>query len=70
MVVILYGTSFWNEIINFEALVRHGMIAQKDLDLFSFADDVETAFALLEAGLTKHYIEPDTQVPEIAKSRV
>jgi uncharacterized protein (TIGR00730 family) len=70
MVVILYGTTFWKEIINFEALVRHGMIAQKDLELFSFADDVETAFALLEAGLTKHYIEPDTQVPEIAKSRV
>ena len=70
MTVILYGTTFWKEIINFDALVRHGMIAEKDLDLFSFADDVETAFSLLEAGLTKHYIEPDTQVPEIAKSRV
>jgi uncharacterized protein (TIGR00730 family) len=68
--VILYGTTFWKEIINFEALVRHGMISQKDLELFSFADDVETAFSLLKAGLTKHYIEPDTQVPEIAKSRV
>jgi hypothetical protein len=70
MTVILYGTTFWKEIINFEALVRHGMIAEKDLELFSFADDVETAFSLLEAGLTKHYIKPDTQVPEIAKSRV
>jgi uncharacterized protein (TIGR00730 family) len=70
MTVILYGTTFWKEIINFDALVRHGMIAEKDLELFSFADDVETAFSLLEAGLTKHYIQPDTQVPEIAKSRV
>jgi hypothetical protein len=70
MTVILYGTTFWKEIINFEALVRHGMIAEKDLELFSFADDVETAISLLEAGLTKHYIKPDTQVPEIAKSRV
>jgi uncharacterized protein (TIGR00730 family) len=70
MTVILYGTTFWKEILNFDALVRHGMIAEKDLELFSFADDVETAFSLLEAGLTKHYIEPDTQVPEIAKSRV
>jgi len=70
MTVILYGTTFWKEIINFEALVRHGMIAEKDLELFSFADDVETAFSLLVAGLTKHYIKPDTQVPEIAKSRV
>ena len=70
MTVILYGTSFWKEIINFDALVRHGMIAEKDLELFSYADDVETAFSLLEAGLTKHYIQPDAPVPEIAKSRV
>ena len=59
MTVILYGTTFWKEILNFDALVRHGMIAEKDLELFSFADDVETAFSLLEAGLTKHYIQPD-----------
>jgi uncharacterized protein (TIGR00730 family) len=70
MSVILYGTTFWKEIINFDALVRHGMISEKDLELFQFADDVDTAFQLLEAGLTKHYIQPDTQVPEIAKSRV
>ena len=70
MTVILYGTTFWKEIINFDALVRHGMIAEKDLELFSFADDVETAFSLLEAGLTKNYIQPETYGPEIAKSRV
>src|SRR5580698_40120 len=54
MIVILYGTSFWKEVINFEALVRHGMIAAEDLNLFQFADDVETAFQELKAGLTKH----------------
>ncbi|HVO99857.1 MAG TPA: TIGR00730 family Rossman fold protein [Bryobacteraceae bacterium] len=70
MTIILYGSSFWKEILNFEALVRHGMIEEKDLDLFSFADDVNAAFSLLEAGLTKHYIEPEMQLPEIAKSRV
>src|SRR5271166_1009742 len=59
MTVILYGTTFWNEILNFDALVRHGMIAETDLELFSFADNVETAFSLLEAGLNRHYIQPD-----------
>ena len=24
--IVLYGSAYWNEIINFEALVRHGMI--------------------------------------------
>ena len=70
MVVLLYGTSFWKEIINFDALVRYGMIAEQDLNLFHFADDVDMAFQILEAGLTKYYLEPDKEVPAIAKSRV
>ena len=37
--VVLYGSSYWNEIINFDALVRHGMIDREDLALFQFADD-------------------------------
>ena len=70
MVIILYGTSFWKEVINFEALVRHGMIAAEDLSLFEFADDVDTAFQILETGLTKHYVQAEQELPGIAKSRV
>ncbi len=70
IVVVLYGTSFWKEILNFDALVRHGMIAPEDVNLFQFADDVETAFQILEGGLTKYYLEPDKETPAIAKSRV
>ncbi len=29
--VLLYGSSYWKEIINFDALVRHGMISPEDL---------------------------------------
>jgi uncharacterized protein (TIGR00730 family) len=49
--VVLYGSNYWNEIINFEALVRHGMIRADDLSLFQFADDPATAFGLLQAGI-------------------
>jgi uncharacterized protein (TIGR00730 family) len=70
MVVVLYGTTFWKEILNFDALVRHGMIEEKDLDLFQFADDVDTAFRILEQGLTKYYLEPGLEMPAIAKSRI
>jgi hypothetical protein len=47
--VILYGTAYWKEIINFEALVRYGMIDREDLGLFAFADDPASACALLKA---------------------
>ncbi len=46
------------------------MIAEQDLNLFQFADDVEMAFRILETGLTKYYLESNQEVPEIAKSRV
>src|SRR5678815_3262926 len=36
--VVLYGESYWREIIDFDALVRHGMISAADLSLFSYAD--------------------------------
>jgi uncharacterized protein (TIGR00730 family) len=70
MVVILYGTSFWKEVINFDALVRHGMIAPDDVNLFEFADDVDTAFKVLETGLTRYYLQDEQEVPGIAKSQV
>ena len=70
MVVILYGTSFWKEVINFDALVRHGMIAADDLNLFQFADDVDTAFQELESGLTRYYLQDEQELPGIAKSQV
>jgi len=64
--VVLYGSSYWNEIVNFEALVRHGMIARDDLALFQFADDPATALGLLQAGIEA---ELDEAVPSIAHSR-
>jgi uncharacterized protein (TIGR00730 family) len=77
MVIILYGSSFWKEVLNFEALVRYGMISPEDLDLFQFADDTDSALKLLTDGLTEHYLEPkhplpafEQMIPAIAKSRV
>ncbi|HUN26293.1 MAG TPA: LOG family protein [Steroidobacteraceae bacterium] len=49
--VVLFGREYWKEIINFDALVRHGMIAREDLELFEFADDPAIALALLQAKL-------------------
>jgi uncharacterized protein (TIGR00730 family) len=64
--IILYGSSYWNEIVNFEALARHGVIDRADLALFSFADDPESAFSLLQARLP---VQPEGTTPAFAKSR-
>jgi uncharacterized protein (TIGR00730 family) len=77
IVIVLYGSKFWNEVINLEALVRYGTIAPEDLGLFQVADDPETALHILQDQLTKYFLEPEKPLPEpvpetpqIAKSRV
>ena len=70
MTIVLYATEFWREILNFDALVRHGMISEQDLKLFHFADDVTAAFQILESELTKFYLQPEEEVPEISKTQV
>ena len=64
--ILLYGSAYWNEVINFEALVRHGMIDRQDLALFRSADDPATALALLQSGMAP---ATETETPAIAHSR-
>ena len=49
--VLLYGSAYWNEIVNFEALVRHGVVAREDLDLFDFVDTPQAALDILAARI-------------------
>ena len=77
IVTVLYGPGFWKEVINFDALVKHGVISAEDMELFAFADDPQSALKLLQDGLTKYYLEPEgpfaeppAQTPSIAKSRI
>ena len=73
--IVLYGSKYWKQIVNFDALVEHGMISPDDLSLFQYADDPDTALNILKDNLTRHYLhppaaEPIAETPEIAKSRV
>jgi uncharacterized protein (TIGR00730 family) len=77
IVIVLYGSKYWKEVLNLEALVKHGTIDQNDLNLFQYADDPETALAMLQEKLTTYFLEPEkplpeplSETPQIAKSRV
>jgi uncharacterized protein (TIGR00730 family) len=64
--VVLFGPDYWNEVVNFEALVKHGTIDREDLALFRFADTPADALALLQAGIQA---EEAAAAPDIAHSR-
>jgi hypothetical protein len=64
--VVLYGSEYWNEIINFQALVRHGMISPEDLQLFRFVDDPQSALKLLQGALP---VDEEGTTPAFAQSQ-
>jgi uncharacterized protein (TIGR00730 family) len=64
--VLLYGSNYWNEIIDFDALVRHEMISPQDLQLFRYVDDPAVALGVLQSALVP---EKDTKPPALLSSR-
>lgn len=68
MTIVIYGSRYWKDVLNFDVLVEKGAIAPRDLDLFQFADTPEDAFTLLRDGLTRHHLDgnkkPDTSTQE------
>jgi len=76
IVIVIYGSEYWKKIVNFQAMVDAGVIAQQDLDLFKMFDTPEESFEFLKEGLTKYHLGPqqpkrkgEPAVPEIAKTR-
>ncbi len=49
--VLLFGTEYWNSVINVEAMAEFGTISPRDLDLVYSTDSVDDAFDHLCAAL-------------------
>jgi hypothetical protein len=49
--MVLFGTDYWNSIINLDQMVEWGTIAAKDLSLVFRTDSVDDAFAFLVSEL-------------------
>jgi uncharacterized protein (TIGR00730 family) len=55
MPMVLFGTDYWNEVIDFDALVRHGTINARDLKLMHYTDSVDDAYDWITGQLVaKH----------------
>lgn len=63
--VLLYGRAYWEEVIDFEALARHGMIEPRDLELFHYVESPGEALAWLKERLSE---ELERVTPAFAQS--
>ena len=52
--ILLFGTEYWNSVINFDALVKAGTISAKDLKYIHHTDSVDDAFEFITRELTKY----------------
>ncbi len=47
--IVLFGTDYWQRLVNFEMLVDEGVISRADLDLFCFADEPAQAWEAIRS---------------------
>mmetsp|Transcript_35400 Transcript_35400/g.36066 ORF Transcript_35400/g.36066 Transcript_35400/m.36066 type:complete len:330 (+) Transcript_35400:103-1092(+) len=55
--VVLFGTKFWREVVNWEALVRYGTVSQSDYDNLFFTDSVDDAFKYVTDRLLSETVD-------------
>ena len=52
MPLLLYGSEYWKQVLNIEAMAEWGTISRRDLDLVHYVDSPKDAFEYLVASLT------------------
>ncbi|HYX63046.1 MAG TPA: LOG family protein [Burkholderiales bacterium] len=54
MPIVLFGTQYWKEVINFDALAAHGVIERRDIELMFRTDSVDEAYDWIVLRLAEH----------------
>jgi len=57
MPIVLFGGDYWKEVINFDALVKHGTIDAADVNLVHRTDSVDEAFDWVTARLNEYALD-------------
>jgi uncharacterized protein (TIGR00730 family) len=59
--IVLFGSEFWNSVVDFDALIKWGTISPEDVELFRVVDTVEEAHDYIVKCLTERFLEqPET----------
>jgi uncharacterized protein (TIGR00730 family) len=70
LLVVLYGSEYWNQVFDLKPLVEWGAINERDLGLLSYVDTPTAAFEALKQHLLKYHMgAPQKKVPDIAETR-
>ena len=59
MTVVMYGSDYWNKVIDFDEMVHFGVVSRDDLSLFRMIDTPVEAFNYLKTSLQRDYPDYD-----------
>jgi hypothetical protein len=59
--VLLFGSAFWKNAVNFETFQEWGLVSPSDRDLYIHVDSVEEARDHLINIITERYLKPDSE---------
>jgi uncharacterized protein (TIGR00730 family) len=73
ILVVIYGSEYWNRLINFQTMIDAGTISANDVELFKMVDSPEEGYEFLRDGLTRYHLDTEPKrateaAPEIAKT--
>jgi uncharacterized protein (TIGR00730 family) len=57
MPIVVFGGEYWRQVVDFEAIVRHGMIDARDVNLMHCTDSVDDAYDWLVEQLSARALD-------------
>ena len=52
--VVLYGSDYWDRVLDFDVLAEYGTINEDDIDLFFRTDSIDEAYDFVTSELVEH----------------
>ena len=62
--ILIYGREYWDEVLNWRAMVRWGTIHQGEYNLLQFSDNVDDAFRRVRTWLETYHMKLTTEWPD------
>ncbi len=55
--IVVYDSTFWKNVIDFDYLVKMGTISEEDMDLFYFADTIDDVYKYITTEIVKEHLK-------------
>jgi uncharacterized protein (TIGR00730 family) len=65
--IVLYGTDYWDQVLNFQPLIDWGTVSPEDLNLFHRSDSVDDAYDFITDWLTEYELNDEGEEEQPAE---